>query len=197
MYPYRYRYVYIPVLARTGKLGNALQYNWKFKLAASKKTDIVKCSSRCLDFDVQGSLIFCWALAAEAMPKPNKKHETSYQNSTKMHVKFTQNPLKMDPWRALGPLWAQLAFQGVSQGNLFAHLGTLWAPLGTLWGQLGSTLEHFGVPRLSFWSPLGTMWHHLGDFGQLVKIAILWWEYCNLDHFGEPWDVTFLFTKMN
>ena len=75
----------------------------------------------------------------------------------------------MDPWRALGQLWAQLAFQGVSQGDLFAHLGALWAPLGILWGPLGSTLEHFGVPRLSFWSPLGTMWHHLGDFGQLVK----------------------------
>ena len=43
----------IPVLARTGKLSNALQYISKFKLAASKKTDIVRCSSRFLDFDVQ------------------------------------------------------------------------------------------------------------------------------------------------
>ena len=167
-------YIYIYVLARTGKLGNALQYNWKFKLAASKKTGIVKCSSRFLDFDVLWFLIFCWAFAAESMPKPNTKHETSYQNSTKMHVKKSLNiHSKMDPWRALGPLWAQLVFQGVSQGDLFAHLGALWAPLGTLGGPLGSTLEHFGVPRISFWSPLGTMWHNLGDLGQLVKIAIL------------------------
>ena len=43
----------------------------------------------------------------------------------------------MEPWRALGPLWAQLAFQGVSQGDLFAHLGALWAPLGTLGDPLG------------------------------------------------------------
>ena len=43
----------IPVLARTGKLSNALQYILKFKLAASKKTDIVRCSSRFLDFGVQ------------------------------------------------------------------------------------------------------------------------------------------------
>ena len=64
-----------PVLARTEKLGNALQHNWKFKLAASKKTNIVKCSSRFLDFDVQGLLIFCWAFATEAMPKPNKNVE--------------------------------------------------------------------------------------------------------------------------
>ena len=79
----------------------------------------------------------------------------------------------MEPGRALGPLWAQLAFQGVSKGDLFARLGALWAPLGTLWGPLGSTLEHFGVPWLSFWSAVGTMWHHLGEFVQLVKIAIL------------------------
>ena len=44
---------YIPVLARTGKLSNGLQYILKFKLAASKKTDIVRCSSRFLDFGVQ------------------------------------------------------------------------------------------------------------------------------------------------
>ena len=42
-----------PVLARTGKLGNTLQSNLKSKLAASEKTDIVRCSSRFLDFDVQ------------------------------------------------------------------------------------------------------------------------------------------------
>ena len=48
-----YIYIYVPVLARTGKLGNALQSNLKSKLAASEKTDIVRCSSRFLDFDVQ------------------------------------------------------------------------------------------------------------------------------------------------
>ena len=56
----------------------------------------------------------------------------------------------MDPWRAFGPLWAQLALQGASQGDLFAHLGALWASLGTPWVPLGSTLERFGVPTLSF-----------------------------------------------
>ena len=105
----------------------------------------------------------------------------------------------MDPWRALGPLWAQLAFQGVSQGDLFAHLRALWAPLGTLGGPLGSTLEHFGSPRVSFWSFFGTVWHHLGNLGQLVEIAIFLCKYYNLDHFGEPWDVTFSqnFNKMS
>ena len=77
----------------------------------------------------------------------------------------------MEPWRALGPLWAQLAFQAASQGDLFAHLGALWAPLGTLWGPLGSSLEHFGSQTLIL-EPLGHQ-AHLGDFGQLVEIAIL------------------------
>ena len=145
----------------------------------------MKCSSRFLDFDVLWFLIFCWAFAAESMPKPNTKHETSYQNSTKMHVKKSLNiHSKMDPWRALGPLWAQLAFQGASQGDLFAHLGALWAPLGTLGGPLGSTLEHFGSPRVSIWSVFGSFW-------QLVEIAIFRWECFDLDYFGEPWDVTF------
>ena len=75
----------------------------------------------------------------------------------------------MDPWRALGPLWAQLAFQGVSNGDLFVHVGHFrhpWGPLGThlapLWSTLGAQGSHFGA-----------FGHHLGDLGQLVKIAML------------------------
>ena len=82
----------------------------------------------------------------------------------------------MDPWRALGPLWAQLAFQGVSQGDLFAHLRALWASLGTFGDPLGSTLEHFGSPRVSFCTLFGTFWHNLGNLGQLVEIAIFLFE---------------------
>ena len=138
----------------------------------------------------------CSSFVEPLQQKPCQNQTKHRKHATKIPLKCTSKSLKihskMEPWRALGPLWAQLAFQGVSQGDLFAHLGALWAPLGTLWGPLGSTLEHFGVPRLSFWSPLGTMWHHLGDFGQLVKIAILWWEYYILDHFGSPWGTIFL-----
>ena len=77
-----------------------------------------------------------------------------YFFETDENQKFTTNSWR----RKSGPtLWAQLAFQGVSKGDLFAHLKALWAPLGTLGGPPGSLLEDFGVPRLSFWSPLGTM----------------------------------------
>ena len=82
-------------------------------------------------------------------------------------------------------------FQDVSQGDFFSNLGALSAPLGALRAPLGSTLEHFGSPRVSFWSLFGTFWDHVGHLGQLVEIAIFLWEYYNLDHFGEPWDVTF------
>ena len=67
-----------------------------------------------------------------------------------MHLKIIQNPFKNEPLEALGPLGAQLVFQGVSRGDLFAYLKALWAPLGALRGPLGSTLAHFGSPRLSF-----------------------------------------------
>ena len=67
-----------------------------------------------------------------------------------MHLKITQNPFKKEPLEALGPLGAQLVFQGVSRSDLFAHWRALWAPLEALRGPLGSTLAHFGSPRLSF-----------------------------------------------
>ena len=108
-----------------------------------------------------------------------------------MHPKSPEIHSKVDPWRALGPLWIQRVFQDVSQGDFFSNLGALWAPLGALRVPLGSTLEHFGSPRVSFWSFFGTFWHHLGNLGQLVEIAIFLRIYYNLDHFGEPWDVTF------
>ena len=42
-----------PELSGISKDRNALQSKLKSKLAASEKTDIVRCSSRFLDFDVQ------------------------------------------------------------------------------------------------------------------------------------------------
>ena len=105
-----------------------------------------------------------------------------------MHLKITQNPLKNGAlegtWATLGPTCVPGSFPRWSFCTFGSTLGTPGDPLGPTW-------LHFGIPRLSFWSPLGTMWHHLGDFGQLVKIAILWWEYCDLDHFGGPWGVIF------
>jgi len=67
------------------------------ELAAREKTDIVRRNSRFLDVGVQWLLIFYRAFATKAMPKPNKKHKTSYNKSTKMHLKITQNLLKNRP----------------------------------------------------------------------------------------------------
>ena len=147
--------VWKPVLARTGKLSNALQYILKFKLAASKKTDIVRCSSRFLDFGVQWLFIFCWAFATKAMPKPNQKHTTSYPNSTKMHLKITQNPLKNGAlegtWATLGPTCVPGGFQRWSFCTFGATLGTpghpwgpTWLHFGALWGPKALILEPFG-----------------------------------------------------
>ena len=51
----------------------------------------------------------------------------------------------MDPWRALGPLWAQLAFQVVTQGDLFA---IFWAK-GAHESDFGSLFEQNGPPKAS------------------------------------------------
>ena len=154
-------------------------------------------------------------------PKPHQSPAKNIHiytpNPTKCTPKsspIAQSPLKIDPFRACGPLWLknqclvltqvqclclcqrhacplfQRIFEAVVQDDFFAHLGgAFWAPLGALKVPLGSTLKHFGSPRISFGS---FCWQcYLGNCGQPVEIAVSQLEYCNLDYFGEPCGIVF------
>ena len=93
-----------------------------------------------------------------------KTQKTSYQNSTKMHLKITQNPLKNGAlegtWATLGPTcvpgsfprWSFCTF-GSTLGTPGDPLGPTWLDFGALWGPKALILEPFG--------------HHVAPFGWL------------------------------
>ena len=90
-----------------------------------------------------------------------KTSKTSYQNSTKMHLKIIKIHSKWSPGGHLGHFGPNLRsreFPKVIFLHIWGHFGHPWGPLGThlapLWSTLGSQGSHFGA----LWAPLGWLW---------------------------------------